>query len=84
MEASAKMIWKAASCVLSSRLVTNVNFPSSTYFFLFFPLLICISTGQTASSTGCAPMACHPELCPCQGCHEVPLRMCGFSLAAIN
>ena len=36
MEASAKMIWKAASCVLSSRLVTNVNFPSSTYFIFSF------------------------------------------------
>ena len=32
-----KTVWKVAPCVLNSRFVTNVSFPSLTYF-LFFPL----------------------------------------------
>ena len=33
-----KIVWTVAPCVLSSRLVINVSFPSLTFFF---PLVLC-------------------------------------------
>ena len=35
-----KIVWTVPPCVLSSRLVINVSFPSLTYF-LFFSLVLC-------------------------------------------